>query len=139
DGRGVGDRWACRHLVAERVAGRATGPVILIGHSRGGRRAVAAAAWLDAVGIGVDLLIGIDVAFAPPVPANVRQAVHLFRTAYRLYPARAFVGTTGAPTAVENIDLDAPGAPFPGRGLHHLNITRSELLRNWIVERVVRD
>src|SRR5262245_61335819 len=39
DLRCVGDRWACRHILAN----RADRPVILVGHSRGGRRAIAAA------------------------------------------------------------------------------------------------
>ena len=138
DCRCTGDRWACRCLESRQSAGAASTPVVFIGHSRGGRRAIAAAAALEKNAIAVDLLIGIDVAFARPVPANVRQAVHLFRSAYRLYPARPWVATT-AQTVVENVDLDVAGAPFPGRGLYHLNITRSEAVRNWIINRVVRE
>src|SRR5262249_13080789 len=85
DLRCVGDRWACRHLVVERAAGRLGGPLTLVGHSRGGRRALAAATQFDRVGIPVDLLVCVDVAFPPPVPGNVRRAVHVYRSGWRVY------------------------------------------------------
>src|SRR5437879_6008788 len=37
DLRCVGDRWVRRHLIAEREANRLRGPLILVGHSCGGR------------------------------------------------------------------------------------------------------
>lgn len=139
DCRCVGDRWACGRLLDGGETDPLPGPVVLVGHSRGGRRAAAAAARLGAGGVRVELLICIDVAFSPPVPANVRTAVHLFRSRRRLYPARPLTRVTGSNTAIENVDLDRPGAPFPGRGLHHLNITRAERVRDWVVARVVRE
>ena len=88
DLRCVGDHWACRHISAEREAGRLRGPVVLIGHSRGGRRALAAARRLETLGIAMDLLVCVDVAFPPLVPSNVRRAVHVYRSRRRVYPAR---------------------------------------------------
>jgi len=136
DLRCVGDRWACRHLLAERAAGRLTGPVALVGHSRGGRRALVAATWLGRAGVVVDLLVCVDVAFPPPVPGNVRRAVHLYRSRWRAYPARPLRSSSGAGVRIENIDLDSPGSPVPGWGLHHLNITGCAVLQTWVVEQI---
>lgn len=136
DLRCTGDRWACRHLTGRHAAGRPSGPVALVGHSRGGRRALAAAAQLGRAGIAVDLVVCVDVAFPPPVPGNVRRAVHLFRSGWRVYPVRPLRPATGAGGRVENIDLDAPMSPFPGRGLHHLNMTGCPALQSWVVRQI---
>lgn len=128
DLRCVGDRWVCRHAASHSPRG----PMVLIGHSRGGRRAVVAAAQM---GSAVDLVVCVDVAFASPIPANVRRAVHLYRSGWRLYPAGPLA--SGAGGRIDNIDLDQPDAPFSGRGLHHLNITASPALHDWIVREVL--
>jgi pimeloyl-ACP methyl ester carboxylesterase len=133
----IGDRWVARHLSAARDAGKVPGPITLIGHSRGGRRAIVAARRLEALGIAVDLLVCVDVAFPPPLPANVRRAVHVYRGRWRLYPARPFVAAPGAPARVDNVDLDAAGAPVPAAGLHHLNMTASAPLHDWVVAQVI--
>jgi pimeloyl-ACP methyl ester carboxylesterase len=132
----VGDAWACRHLAEERAGGRLGGPLALVGHSRGGRRALVAAARFERMGIDVDLVVCVDVAFPPLVPANVRRAIHVFRSGRRLYPARPLQPGPNACTRIDNIDLDQHGAPFPGKGLHHLNITGSPALQAWIAERI---
>lgn len=136
DLRCVGDRWACRHLIGQRAAGQLGGPVALVGHSRGGRRALAAAAALGRAGIDVDLVVCVDVAFPPLVPASVRRAVHIYRSRRRIYPARPLRTDTGPADRIENIDLDETGAPIPGRGLHHLNITGCAAVQDWIAGRI---
>ena len=136
DLRCVGDQWACHHLLEQRAEGRLCGPVVLIGHSRGGRRALAAAAWLAQVGVTVDLILCVDVAFPPLVPANVRRAIHIYRTRWRVYRTGALQQSANATGLVENIDLDQAGAPFPGQGLHHLNITGSLALQDLIVREI---
>jgi pimeloyl-ACP methyl ester carboxylesterase len=138
DLRCVGDQWACNHLLEERAKGRLCGPVVLIGHSRGGRRALAAAAWLAQVGVMVDLIVCVDVAFPPLVPASVRRAVHVYRSRWRVYRAGLLHQSANGTGLVENIDLDQVGAPFPGQGLHHLNITGFPALQDWI-EREIRE
>src|SRR5436190_20204564 len=75
DLRCVGDRWACRHLIADRQAGRLRGPVVFVGHSCGARYSLYAARQLQAAGIAVDLVVCLDVALAPAVPPNVRRPV----------------------------------------------------------------
>jgi predicted alpha/beta-hydrolase family hydrolase len=84
DLRCVGDRWACRRLIADRRTGRLRGPVILVGHSCGGRYALFAAHRLQAAGVAVDLIVCLDVALPPEVPANVKRALNLYLTRPRL-------------------------------------------------------
>ncbi|HQR07273.1 MAG TPA: hypothetical protein PLN21_10650 [Gemmatales bacterium] len=126
--------WVKQHV----MKGHRSCPIILIGHSCGGRRCLQLAALLEAAGISIDLLICIDVAFPPTVPANVRRAVHLYRTRWRFYPARPLVPCTAGTSQIDNIDLDQPHAPFPGTWLNHLNITGSEALQLWIKHQVMQ-
>ena len=53
-------------------------PIILIGHSSGGREIIPMAAQLGHAGVPVALLIPIDTPSAAPVPANVRRVVNLY-------------------------------------------------------------
>ena len=133
DLRCTGDSAACCELLAARERGELSGPVVFVGHSRGGRRTLAAAQRLEPAGVVVDLLVCVDVAFPPPAPGNVRHAVHLYRSRLRLYPARPLRAAPGSSAVIENINLDGPDPPFPGRGLHHLNITASEAVHDWII------
>jgi hypothetical protein len=139
DFRCVGDRWVSQHLLANNTQGRKATPTIFIGHSRGGRRAIQAAWKLADVGIPVDLLICVDVAFASSIPGCVRKAVHLYRSRRRLYPARPLVCIDGMTTAIENIDLDAPNSPLTPDGLHHLNITHAQRVEDWLFNRVIHE
>ena len=54
------------------------------------------AAFEKPLGIAVRLVVCMDVAFPPAVPANVERAIHLYRTRQRIYPARALKGMDGA-------------------------------------------
>jgi hypothetical protein len=138
DLRCVGDLWLRRHLRRAHAAGRLRGPIVFVGHSCGGRSALHAAQHLQPLGIAIHLLICVDVAFAPPVPANVACAVHLYRSCRRLYPAAPLERIPQSVVDIENIDLDAAEAPFHERGLHHLNITARQAVQTWIVGRIVR-
>src|SRR5262245_22869445 len=72
DLRCVGDRWVRRHLIADQETGVLRGPIILIGHSCGGRYALFTAGELAKRGIEVELIVCIDVAIPFPVDVNVR-------------------------------------------------------------------
>jgi hypothetical protein len=126
--------WAKHHLMKDHNSR----PIILIGHSCGGRRCLQLAALLEVAGITIDLLICIDVAFTPPVPTNVLRAVHLFRSRWRIYPARPLIPCPGGTSQIDNFDLDQPNAPFPGTWLNHLNVTASEALQQWIKQEVTQ-
>jgi pimeloyl-ACP methyl ester carboxylesterase len=134
----VGDLWLCRHLAREHKAGRLHCPVVFVGHSRGGRSALHAARQLEPFGVVVDLLVCVDVAWPYEVAGNVRRAVHLYRSQRRLYPARPLRATPGSQAVVENVDLDGPGAPVSGRGLHHLNITACPAVQDYVIGRVLQ-
>jgi pimeloyl-ACP methyl ester carboxylesterase len=134
--RCVGDAWIRWHLRKEHAAGRLRGPVIFVGHSCGGRYALYTAHRLATVGIHVDLLICVDVAWPYDVAANVTHAAHLYRTRWRLYPARPLQPAPGSTAHIDNIDLDGPASPICPTGLCHLNITGSQALQDWIVRRI---
>jgi hypothetical protein len=137
DLRCVGDRWARRRLLRDRAAAAPGGPVVFVGHSCGGRYALHAAHALQREDVTVDLIVCLDVAFPPPVPANVRRAVHLYRTRLRLYPAGPLRPASGSAARLDNHDLDAPGSPVAPGGLHHLNITASPAVRAFVRERIL--
>jgi len=137
DLRCVGDRWVVRHLLAEQRTGHRCRPLIFIGHSCGGRYSLYAAHALEKAGIPVELVICVDVALAPPVPANVRKAVHLYLTQRRVYPARPLLAAPGSHAVIQNVDLNGPGSPASPRGLFHLNITNSAGIQQFILEQVL--
>jgi hypothetical protein len=137
DLRCVGDRWLRQHLIADDRKGNVRGPVILIGHSCGGRYALFSARELARHGIAIELLVCIDVAMPSEVAGNVKQAVNLYRTQRRIYPARPIRPAPGSAARVTNLDLDSPSAPFKPTGLHHLNITASPAVQDWVVARVL--
>ena len=133
-----GDTWACRRLVTDRDAGRLRGPVILVGHSCGGRSALFGAERLRRQGIAVDLIVCLDVALPPPVPANVRRAVNLYLSGRRLYPAGRLRPAPGASPDVANVDLNAPGSPIDARGLCHLNVTGRPAVQDYVMGEIMR-
>ena len=137
DLRCVGDAWAVREVLRRRAGGERVGPVAFVGHSRGGRRALVAARRLGALGVPVDLVVCLDVAFPPAVPGTVRRAVHLFQGGWRAYPARPLRAEFEALTVVENIDWRSAGSPVGGRGLHHLNVTADPTVGAWVAGQVL--
>jgi hypothetical protein len=131
----AGDR-AVDDLLADHRAGRLSGPIVFIGHSRGGRQSLFAAQRLGQVGIVVDLVLTIDVAIPPPVPAGVRRAVNLYLTRPRLYPARPLSPAPDSGAVIENIDLDDTGSPIDAKRLNHLTITDSAALQGYLFGRI---
>jgi hypothetical protein len=138
DLRCVGDRWALRHLLRDRRAGRLRGPVVFVGHSCGGRYSLFAAHKLNALGVPVDLLVCLDVALPAAVPANVKRAVNLYLAGRRLYPAGPLRPAPGSLAVVENIDLRGAGSPANGRRLNHLNITDSPGVQERVMKEILR-
>jgi hypothetical protein len=132
----AGDGWVCRHLIAEHRTGRLQGPIVLVGHSRGARHAVDAARELEKAGINIDLLVCLDVTLPPAVPPNVRQALNVYMSQHRLYPADQLLPVPGAAVHIENVDLSSPGAPVTGRALCHVTIAASSAVQDLIVERI---
>jgi hypothetical protein len=138
DLRCVGDRWVRKQLRADQAAGRLRGPVIFVGHSCGGRHALFTAQQLAPLGIAVELVVCVDVARPSEAASNVRHAVHLYRSRMRIYPARPLRCEPGSAAQIENIDLDGEDSVISPAGLHHLNITGSAALQDWVVERILQ-
>jgi len=138
DLRCVGDRWVHHHICTDHAAGRLRCPVILVGHSCGGRYALFTAQELARRGIGIELVICIDVALPYAVAVNVRHAVHLYRGQRRIYPARPLRAAPGSAAQIVNLDLDAADSVISPSGLHHLNITASAAVQDWVVNRVLQ-
>ncbi len=136
DLRCAGDRWLCRHLRAEQKEGRLRGPIVFVGHSCGGRYALYAADELRQAGIAVDAIVCLDVALPPLVPANVKSAVNLYLTRFRLYPARPLLPGPGSSAQITNIDLDAADSPIAPNGLHHLNLTDSHAVQSFVLAKI---
>jgi hypothetical protein len=138
DLRCVGDLWVRRHLLGDLEAGRLRGPLVLVGHSCGGRYALYTARKLQEAGVGVDLVVCVDaVTFPHRVPGNVQRAIHLYRSRRRIYPAGPLRLAAGSAAVIENIDLDAADSPVCPRWLNHLNITASPAVQEWIVRRIL--
>jgi pimeloyl-ACP methyl ester carboxylesterase len=136
DLRCVGDRWLCRFLRGEQNTGRLHGPIIFVGHSCGGRYALYAAEELRQAGILVDLILCLDVALPPPVPSNVKVAINLYLTRFRLYPARPLVAAPDSSSHIMNIDLNSADSPVCPDGLHHLNFTDSAAVQSFVLEKI---
>lgn len=137
DLRCVGDLWMLRHLRANHRAGRLRGPVVMVGHSCGGRYALFAARKLEEVGITVRLLICLDVAGPPPVPANVERAMNLYMTGIRIYPARPLRLAPGSVARIQNIDLHGAESPVQTSWLCHLNLTENKAVQDFILRQVL--
>jgi hypothetical protein len=129
------DGRVCEELVCARNAGRLCGPVILLGHSRGGRHALHAARALQETGITVDLLILLDVGDAPPVPANVKRVLNIYLR-HSFYHSGPVCLAPCATACVENIDLKSCDTPKDGRGVHHITIAANPAVRDLVLERI---
>lgn len=134
----VGDRWICEQLIGEQRAGRLTGSIILVGHSRGGRHVLDAARRLQSAGINVDLLVCLDAALLPRLPANVRQAVNIYVSGELIYPPDRLKPAPGTNVRIDNIDLSDPASPIRAPNLHHLNITASPAVQEFIQQRIMQ-
>ena len=101
--------------------------------ARGGRHVVEASRVLEKAGIGVDLLVCLDVALPPTVPGNVRRVVNLYMSRDRLYPADSLQPAAGSMARIENVDLSSSEALITGPGLNHLNLTASPAVQDFVV------
>jgi hypothetical protein len=132
----AGDHWLCRYVIAEHRAGRLQGPIIFVGHSRGARHVVDTAKELEKAGINVDLVICLDVCVPPKVPGNVREALNVYMSQPRFYPADTLKPEPGATARIENLDLRGPDAPDLGSAVSHVNIAASRAIQDLMFERI---
>jgi len=71
-----------------------------------------------------------------PAGRALRHAVHLYRSGWRLYPARPLVASPGSSTIAENLDVRAPRSPVRAAWLYHLNFTDRPEVQAFVRNRV---
>src|SRR5919202_2561290 len=106
-------------------------PIILVGYSMGGYSVIQLSRELGTAGIPVDLLVALDPAFPPPVPANVARAVGLYQTraGFQGSPVQADAGFSGE-LVVRNL------GHLPG--VEHRNFKVYPAVRREVVARVLQ-
>ena len=106
-------------------------PLILVGYSMGGYSVIQLSRELGTAGIPVDLLVALDPAFPPPVPANVARAVDLYQTqaGFKGGPVQADAGFRGE-LVVRNL------GHLPG--VEHRNFPIYPDVRREVVARVLQ-
>jgi thioesterase domain-containing protein len=130
--------WVVRDILEDHRAGQLAGPIVLVGHSRGGRQALFAAERLAREGVNIDLILTVDVAIPPPVPAGVSRAVNLYLARQRFYPARPLKPARDSGTIIENIALDMADSPVDARGRNHLTITDSPEVQDYLFRSILK-
>ncbi len=117
-----------KFLIRESIAGRLTGPLILVGHSWGADDQVRIARALGRAGIKVNLLLLIDPVTPPPVPANVIRCVDI----YKSHPLTDWIPVwRGVPDDAHNpavtdltvINLRTAKVGFDTSVVNHVNIS----------------
>jgi pimeloyl-ACP methyl ester carboxylesterase len=132
-----GEWWVCPSLIADHQAGRSCGPLILVGHSAGGRHALSAARKLEEAGIAVDLLVCLDAGLPSEVPGNVKRVLNVYMH-HLLYPSCPLRPAPGAAPYIENVDLKDPHCPIDGGSLCcHLTIAANPGVRALVLRRIL--
>lgn len=147
---GVADeaRDALRHfLIQETIAGRLTGPLILVGHSWGADDQIRIARSLGRSGIKVALLLLIDPVTPPKIPPNVIRCVDI----YKSHPLTDFVplwrgvSVYAANPAVTNltvINLSTADVSFNTSDVNHINISAvpgvQKMMMHYIIDALKR-
>ena len=65
------------------------------------------------------------------------KSVNLYRSRWRLYPARPLRPAPGSPAVIENFDLDAADCPLRARWLNHLSFTDSPAVQALVLRRIL--
>ncbi|QDU98653.1 thioesterase domain-containing protein [Lignipirellula cremea] len=115
------------------------GPVVIIGHSRGGLLAPDIARSLGQQGVPVDLVVIVDNTHENlKIPANVKRAINFYQTdAVTLLEGQVAFGE-GPPGQVANIEINK----LPGRDqagfIDHFNIEESDWVHGLVMEQVLQ-
>jgi len=132
--------WLRKWIVEEYNKGTIKEPLVLLGHSWGADDQIRVAKHLQNANISVDLLVLTDPVTPPPVPPNVKRVYCV----YKSHPATDAVPFwRGVPAAVEdpktpllNIDLRTANVGFDTSGITHINIEKSDLVHNMVMEEI---
>ena len=136
-----------RGLIEAAQASELPRPLVIAGHSYGGDAAVRLTRQLDRANVTVDTLILVDATTPPPVPGNVREVFHIYRSS----PGTDWVPVLrGVPinerrrkrdlpeTHVINFDLRKADAPeLKTAMINHFTIDASQAVQNLVVEQAL--
>ena len=113
------------------------GPLVIMGHSMGGRGCLHISRYLEAYNIPVRLVVVIDANPWVSVPANVERCVNLYVT----NPFGVFHGSPvygGASSRIYNIDVTKVARPTWAEPVNHFNIDNSPWMHQVILEEMAR-
>jgi hypothetical protein len=115
-----------------------SGPLVIIGHSKGGHLAPRCARELQARRIPVKLVVIVDNPNESIVPANVERCVNFYHTnmlgVFHGLPARAEDGRT----EIVNADINRLPSRKKGGYIDHFNMDASPWIHSLIVAEVLR-
>ena len=113
-------------------------PIVLVGHSGGGRDSIRIARTLGNSGVVVAGLICLDTAWADAIPSNVCRATHFYLTRDRVYPAKPLAYVVGSTKRVRNVDLNAALPDAALADVHHGSVDDARSVQDLIFEEVMR-
>ena len=127
----------------EHAAGRARGPLVLVGHSLGGDDQIRVAKLLNDSGIAVDLMVLIDANTPPSIPPNVRRCVNIYksqplRDALPVFRGVRVRAVDPSRTRVENIDLRTSDVGFETGPISHFNITNARAVQDMALAEIAK-
>jgi hypothetical protein len=114
--------------IASARAVRASGPLVLVGHSQGGNDAIKLARALEAQDVTVDLLITLAPFRQDPVPGNVARAINYYQSGGWGSPLAAGPGSKGE---ISNVDMGSDAATF------HVNIDKNAKVQAQVIAAIV--
>jgi len=111
------------------------GPIVLVGHSRGGLLAPDLAREAREMGIAVDLIVVIDNTWDATVPNNVRRAVNFYHTNPFGVMHGQILKSESKNVDLQNVDIGKlPGRDSAGY-IDHFNIEES----TWVQDLAIRE
>jgi len=127
-------------LITEKKAGRINEPLVLVGHSWGADDQIRVAEDLGKAGITVDLLITLDPVTPPPVPANVKRCLNIYKSHPITDPVPLWRGVAidqkATKVPVKNINLREDKVGFETDSIDHINIEKSPGVHEIVLEAI---
>lgn len=131
------DRWRIsRYLIRDAKSGFRRSPIVLVGHSGGGRDCIAIARRLGEEQIAVDGLICLDTYWLGPISGNVRRAVQIYFSSHRLYHSRPLKYESGAHGFTASYDLDKVLSKAQRRDADHFRVDDHPVVQAIVIREV---
>jgi len=137
--RGWDVNYAAQQITTARRSGSQTGPLVLVGYSRGANSALKLTRRLQNEGITVDKLVLLEAAVHDSIPANVMSCLNVYRStiADEWEPLRAQAVTVeSAETQLVNYNIRFHDAAPDSSLLTHFTLCRNEAVMGLVAEHV---